>query len=59
MSIFQGKRQVIQKVGPIGQPQWELDSMFIYTQNVELSRPYQKMTYLTAPTAAEGRGGRA
>ncbi len=29
--FFLGKRQVIQKVGPIGQPQWELDSMYIYT----------------------------
>ncbi len=29
--FFLGKRQVIQRVGPIGQPQWELDSMFFYT----------------------------
>ncbi len=30
MSVFLDKRQVIQKVGPIGQPQWEIDSMFTY-----------------------------
>jgi hypothetical protein len=28
MSIFLGQSSETQKVGPIGQPPWELDSMF-------------------------------
>ncbi len=56
MSVFLGKRQVIQKVGPIGQPQWELDSMFFLYLECRALTALQKMTYLTAPTAAGGRG---
>ncbi len=29
--FFLGQRQVIQKVGLIGQPQWELDIILFYT----------------------------
>jgi hypothetical protein len=41
MYVLLGQSQVIQKIGPIGQPQWELDSMCFL---------YQECRALTAPT---------
>ncbi len=59
MYVLLGQSQVIQKVGLIGQPQWELDSMFSYTKKVELSLPLQTHWPTLAVPIAGGRGIRA
>jgi hypothetical protein len=56
MYVLLGQSQVIQKVGPIGQPQWELDSMFfLYLECRALTAPTENdLNYLRIP---QGGGG--
>ncbi len=56
MSVFLGKRQIIQKVGLIGQPQWELAILLFYTYKDTHSRHPLNWTYLSAAYHGGGRG---
>jgi hypothetical protein len=51
MSIFLGKSSETQKVGPMGQPPWELDSMFfLYLASRALTAPTEiDLPYLCLP----------
>jgi hypothetical protein len=56
MSVFLGKRQVIQKVDQIGQPQWSLPFSFFTPKTTPSHGTLKIEPTLVPPTAAGGSG---